>query len=59
MDAYPDMESNRALWEKLTPHIGHEIVVVSYGVNGKLANVAVECERCNEVLVDANNPDFE
>lgn len=36
-------------YEELKRHVGHNIVCVSYG-NGE--NVAVECETCNEVLLD-------
>jgi hypothetical protein len=38
----------------LSQHVGHEIVCVHYGKHGKppWKNVAVECETCNEVLLD-------
>ena len=40
-------------YSELRRHIGHEIVCVCYGRPGSdPANVAVECETCNEVLVD-------
>lgn len=39
-------------YEELRRHIGHKIVCVCYGVQGKdPENVAVECETCNEVLL--------
>jgi len=38
----------------LSQHVGHKIVCVHYGKNGKppWKNVAIECETCNEVLLD-------
>jgi hypothetical protein len=40
-------------YRSLAYHVGHEIVCVSYGDG---VNVAVECETCNEVLIDYNRP---
>lgn len=42
-------------FNELKAHIGHRIVCVSYG--DPPANVAVECEDCNEVLMDYDRPD--
>jgi hypothetical protein len=41
-------------FKDLEAHIGHNIVCVGYGKDGKkpYQNVAVECEDCNEVLLD-------
>jgi hypothetical protein len=36
-------------YKELKRHIGHKIVCVQYGEG---ENVAVECETCNEVLLD-------
>lgn len=36
-------------YEELKKHIGHSIAIVSYGDND---NIALECEDCNEVLMD-------
>lgn len=39
----------------LRKHIGHRIVCVAYGDGENpeaTMNVAIECETCNEVLVD-------
>jgi len=34
-------------------HIGHDIVCVCYGKKGRVPqNVSIECETCNEVLID-------
>lgn len=45
-------------FEELCHHVGHKIVCVLYGLKDKKtgkcknpANVAVECETCNEVLM--------
>lgn len=38
-------------FEDLKWHIGHQIACVGYG-RDKLHNAAIECETCNEVLVD-------
>ena len=35
-------------FKELKKHIGHKIVCVIYGNE----NVAVECETCDEVLID-------
>jgi hypothetical protein len=37
-------------FEGLKEHIGHKIVCVSYG--SPIENVSIECEDCNEVLLD-------
>jgi hypothetical protein len=42
-------------YEDLKHHVGHNIVCVAYGSGENEhspANVAVECETCNEVLMD-------
>jgi len=44
-------------YKDLKRHIGHKIVVACYGTNeerieGNPQNVAIECETCNEVLMD-------
>lgn len=44
----------RACYEDITAHIGHELVAVRYG-NG--VNVAIECETCSMVLLEADNPE--
>lgn len=44
-----------ALYPLLREHIGHEVVVVCYGKDGEDPyNIAVECEECGCVLVDAD-----
>jgi hypothetical protein len=42
-------------YEELRQHIGHAIVCVCYGRDGEdPVNVAIECETCGMVLVDAD-----
>ena len=48
-------EYDRFKFESLRSHIGHDIVVVSYGDD---YNVAIECEDCNVVLYSLDNPDI-
>ena len=36
----------------LVSHVGHDIVCVTYNSENKPVNVAIECEECNEVLLD-------
>lgn len=36
-------------YRELARHVGHKIVCVSYA-DGE--NVAIECQKCNEVLLD-------
>jgi len=38
-------------FEELKKHIGHKLQCVIYGG----LNVAIECETCNEVLIDFDN----
>ncbi len=39
-------------YTELKRHIGHDIVCVPYGEADNPVNVAVECETCNEVILD-------
>lgn len=43
-------------YDTLKAHIGHKIVCVGYGLPEDPANVAIECEDCNEVLLDYDKP---
>jgi hypothetical protein len=38
--------------EELLPHMGHRIVIVYYGDKNDPVNIAVECMRCGQVLID-------
>jgi hypothetical protein len=48
------MSGGEGTKEKLLAHIGHPIVIATYGDGW---DVTVECEKCNEVLVSSE--DFE
>jgi len=37
-------------FKELEAHKGHKIVCVSYGL--PIQNIAIECEDCNEILLD-------
>lgn len=41
------------LWRILKAHYGHKICIACYGDVGDPADVCLECEDCNEVLLDA------
>jgi len=42
------------LYEELLRHFGHRLTIVTYGLRGELPYaVALECETCDEVLLDA------
>lgn len=45
-------EAQQYEFDKLVEHVGHKVVVVTYGGN---QNVSIECETCNEVLYDVDN----
>ena len=48
------------MYEKINNHFGCNIEVARYGRDcGRTENVTVECTDCNEVLVDAYNPDWD
>lgn len=42
---------NRAK-EELLPHMGHRIIIVFYGNKDAPVDIAIECGRCNQVLID-------
>ena len=42
-------------YEDLKAHLGHKIVCVSYGFD--MVNIAIECEDCNEVILDYDKPE--
>jgi len=39
-------------YDDLIAHKGHKIVCVTYGEEKNPVNVAIECETCNEVIMD-------
>ena len=49
-----NINSDKLLWNLLEKHIGHEVHIVSYGDNnGNVYDVCLECEDCNEVILDS------
>ena len=43
-------------FEELYKHYGHSVVVARYtGLDGEAVNVAIECEQCQEILLDYDN----
>ena len=44
---------NTLLWDKLKKHRGHHVSIVSYGGCDDPKNISLECEDCNEVILDA------
>lgn len=47
------------MFDKLRPHIGHDIVCVCYGDPNDPNDICIECETCNEVLVSAETFEYE
>ena len=43
------------MYEKLKPHIGHDVVCVAYGDVDDPIDICIECETCMEVLVSAED----
>lgn len=43
------------MYDKLKNHIGHHVVCSSYGDAESPADICIECEDCNEVLVSADD----
>jgi ribosomal protein S27E len=46
-------------YKDLLRHKDHDVVIAWYGDKEDPDNVAIECEDCNEVLFDKNNPRVE
>lgn len=45
--------NNELLWDILKSHRGHKINIVSYGSWEDPVDVCLECEDCDEVILDA------
>lgn len=41
------------LWNQLKRHFGHSVSIVCYGNNSNPDDICLECEDCNEVIIDA------
>lgn len=50
---HTDTDEDTLLWDILQKHRGHKVSIVSYGDNDAPANIALECEDCGEVILDA------
>lgn len=44
---------NELLWNKLKAHIRHDVDIVCYGDRNNPDNIALECNDCGEVILDA------
>ena len=44
---------DKILWNELLKHRGHNVNIVSYGDWDEPDDVCLECEDCNEVILDA------
>lgn len=40
--------------EQIKPHIGHDLEIATYGHEGEIWDVAIECMTCGMVLIDAD-----
>ncbi len=47
------MDANNLLWNTLKSHIGHDVEIVCYGEKDNPANIALECNDCGSVVLDA------
>jgi hypothetical protein len=47
------------MYKRLKPHLGHTIVCVYYGDMDNPADICIECDDCNEVLISAEDYDFQ
>ena len=48
-----DIDYNNLLWDILKEHRGHNVQIVSYGDFDDPDNIALECEDCGAVILDA------
>lgn len=48
-----DSNYDELLWDILKAHIGHDVHVVAYGDKDDPANISLECDDCNEIILDA------
>lgn len=47
------------MFEKLRPHVGHNVVCVCYGDWNDPVDICIECEDCGCILVSAEDYDVE
>lgn len=46
-------DESMALWNQLVKHLGHSVSIVTYGNADDPVDVCLECEDCDEVVLDA------
>lgn len=46
-------DMDKILWNTLLKHRGHKVSIVSYGDSDDPVDVCLECDDCNEVVLDA------
>ena len=47
-------DPDEILWDVLDHHFGHKVVIVKYGDIKNPADICLECEDCDEVILDAS-----
>lgn len=52
-EPYMKNDFNMILWNELKKHREHKVSIVSYGDLDNLTDIFLECEDCNEVVLDA------
>ena len=48
-----NIDEDKILWDILYKHRNHNVVITTYGNWNNPTDVCLECEDCNEVLLDA------
>lgn len=52
-------QTKNYMYRKLQEHIGHRIVCACYGDPDDPADICIECEDCQAILISAEDYDFE
>ena len=52
MENVINWSKDEILWNLLLQHRGHNVVIAVYGDPADPADVCLECEDCNEVILD-------
>ena len=58
-DAAKEFNEKNPYYQRLKPHIGHDIECVGYGNEGDPIDICLECKTCHEVLVSSETMDYE
>ena len=59
MKCYKEKNEMSYMTDILKHHIGHNLACVAYGDPDDPADICIECEDCNEVLISAEAFDTE